>query len=937
MEQTSLKHTLVLNNYDSNIYQELHSSLESCKRFYFNVAFISYGGLQLFVKVLDELNQRGICGEVIASSYLSFTDPKALKKLKEFPNVTLKVHNEEGHGLHAKAYIFEYDNSYKVIIGSANITPTALKRNVEWNVEIISKKDDPFMLDVIDEFTTIWNRIDQVTDEFLDEYEQFIRSIRKKNQQKIPHFKYNPGIRPNSMQIRAIQNLEKIRKYGGKRGLVIAATGTGKTYMSAFDVQQFSPKKMLFLVHREDILRKAEESFRRVLGGLIKTAFFTGNVRDKELAYDAQYVFATPISLRNYLDFFEPDEFDYIVLDEAHHASSPTYQTLLNYFKPDFLLGMTATPERCDNADIFDIFDNNVALEVRLNEAMEDNLVVPFHYFGINDVVNYEGVQLDDPTEIAKLLKVNQRVDYIVSQMNLYGFDGEYRKCLGFCVSIDHAQFMAEEFNKRGINSEYLTGEHSVSEREKMMQRLENEKDPLEVIFTVDIFNEGIDVPSVNLVLMLRPTNSPIIFIQQLGRGLRKNPDKEYLTVLDFIGNYNRAFLIAIALKGSRYYDKDSLKVSVKNDFKSIPGDTFIQLDRISKERILKQLNTENFNSMRYLKEEYLTFKGLMSGHIPEFLMDYLRYDGAPDPIKFIRKGKTYPAFLSKMESDLKYKEIIANEEYNKHLKYLCEMLPLKRPYEFAILADLIVKGTMSFEECKESILKYLHRVDDSSVQHAMRTLNFEFYDVSQQKLWKPFVKYVGDQLVLTLPEYSKLQKAYILDVLHYGLARYRNEYGEEYYGVPFLKLYAQYTMQDTALLCNLEKKFSSFRGQGLLTDHNNYFLYVDLKKDENIKESINYKDRFLSPKRFQWETPNSTVQASKRGKDIIFNEERNIKLHLFVRKFKEIDKVIQPYIYVGCINTYSYEGNKPITIQTKLEHELPPKIYEELKTDTKD
>lgn len=927
---------LIMNNSEKNVFNELKTSLETCKQFYFNVAFISYGGLQLFVKIFDDLNNKSVKGNILTSTYLNFSDPKALKKIKDFDNITMKVYDDvKNRGFHSKAYIFEYEDTYKVIIGSSNITAGALKSNIEWNVEIISKKDDPFIVDVIDEFTEIWDSLDEVTDDFLNQYEAFLNAIKEKNKRNnIPsYFEYTYDIQPNSMQVRAIENLERIRKYNGKKALVVAATGTGKTYMSAFDVKQVKPKKMLFVVHREEILRKAEESFRKVVGNNISTGFFIGDEKD----LDAQYIFSTIQTLQRHYLIFAEDEFDYIIIDEAHHISGDTYQKVMSYFKPNFLLGMTATPERCDKFDIFEAFDHNVAIEVRLHEAMEESLVVPFHYFGITDIeeASLEGVNLDDIAAVAKRLKVNQRVDYIIKQMNLYGFDGNHRKCLGFCVNIDHAEFMAAEFNKRGIKSVCLTGANTPEERQYYMAKLENEEDPLEVIFTVDIFNEGIDIPSVNLVLMLRPTNSPIIFIQQLGRGLRKHDGKDYLTVLDFIGNHNRAFLIAVALKGSRYYDKDSLKVSVANEFINIPGDTFVQFDRISKERILNQLEKENFNSMRYLKQEYMSFKALMSGRIPYYLMDYIKYEGAPNPIKFINAESTYVNFLSKVEDDDIIKQLTFDKVFIKALKYLSDMLPIRRPYEFAILLDLLKLGNMSLEECKSSILKYMKFVDDDSVLHAIETLNFNYYDSSQLKRWTKFISYSNNSIELTdeIKEVIKSEHklSYLIDTLRYGLSRYSKEFEEEYYGNPFFKLYQQYTMQDTALLSNYRKKHSSFRGNGLCMYENNYFLFVNLHKDSNIKESINYKDKFITRKIFQWQTPNKTYQTSEVGKNIIFNKERNINLHLFVRKFEVIDRQTQPYIYVGKMNVKKYEGNKPITVLGRLEHELPANLFEEL------
>ena len=729
-----------------------------------------------------------------------------------------------------------------------------------------------------------------------------------------------------------MENLERLRRAGEDKALVIAATGTGKTYMSAFDVMAFNPKRLLFLVHREDILRSAEKTYKSLCKNKnITMGFYTGNSKEKE----ADYLFSTVQTMCRNLEDFNRDDFDYIVIDEAHHSTSPTYERILNHFTSKFLLGITATPERCDTGDIFQVFDNNVALEIRLNEALEHELIVPFHYFGITDIdaVDYSNVDLDNISEISKRLMINSRVDFIIDKMNFYGFDGSKQKTVGFCINKEHAYYMAEKFNEAGIPSIALTGDHSIDKRTEEIKNLENENHELKVIFTVDIFNEGVDIPSINQVLMLRPTNSPIIFIQQLGRGLRKHRSKEFLTVLDFIGNHNKAFLIALALKGGRYYDKDSLKVSVATDFSDIPGCSNIQMDRISKERILNQLNTENFNSLKYLKEEYNEFKSLLGGKIPYQLMDYVKFDGAPDPLKFINYEKTYQGFLKKVEKTYEALELL-DEDFYKVLKELSDKLPLKRPHEFAIIKELINKSELNLDEASKGIRKYIKSVDEETVKHAFRTLNQDYYDSREKSNCIKLFDLIGEKLV-KLISFEKIlsdkrYKEIIVDLLNYGLITYEKRFGSENFGVPFFKLYEQYQMVDAALLSNYEKIHSSFRGSGLMANGKEYFLFVDLNKDEDIKESINYKDEFLSRSLFQWETPNSTAQSSERGKNIIFNKERGINLHLFVRKYKEIDRKVQPYIYIGKGDVVKYEGEKPIKVEIKLHNRVPENLYVE-------
>lgn len=925
---------LIINSKHTNLLNELKQSLKECKSFYFSVAFINYSGLQLLLDTLKEAEEKGIKGKIITTTYLNFTEPKALDRIQEFNNIDMKIFIADREvGFHTKVYIFENEDNYKIIIGSSNLTQSALKSNIEWNVKIVSKEETPFIQDVLKEYNNLWDMSSELSDEVLQRYMLFLNEIKRTEMKRQRVFEDLKPINPNKMQKRAMENLERLRAHGEKRALVIAATGTGKTYMSAFDVMQYSPKRMLFIVHREEILKKAKETFDKLLRKRnIKTGLFTGNSKD----YGADYMFATIQTISKYYEEFEKDYFDYIIVDEAHHGASDSYMRVLNYFNPSFILGMTATPERCDSLSVFELFDNNVALEVRLHEALDEDLVIPFHYFGITDIdgVELEDVDLDDKSELAQRLMIHRRVDFIIEKMNFYGHDGNFRKALGFCVNIEHAKYMAEEFNKRGIKSIALSGEDSIPKRDEYIKKLESNKDDLQVIFTVDIFNEGVDIPNINTVLMLRPTNSPIIFIQQLGRGLRKSDNKEFLTVIDLIGNHNKTFLIAIALNGARYYDKDSLKVAVATDFADVPGCTNIQIDEISKDRILEQIDKENFRAAKYLKEEYNQFKILCGGKIPYMLLDYIKYDVAPDPVKFIDNEGTYLGYVAKIENDKRIKELLLNESFEKVLKELNSNLPLKRINEFVILKYLLNHSSISFETAKNEVLKYINHIDDDSIRHTFECLNHQYYDEAAKKRKVKLIKYENETLFISeqFREIisNKEFKKYIEDTINYGIIRYEKEFQENYYGVPFLKLYEQYKMIDLALLSNYRKTHSSFRGSGLLVNDKEYFLFIDLHKEEGIDERINYKDKFLCDNYFQWQSPNSTTQSTDRGKNIIFNKDRNVNMHLFVRKYSKVDGKSQPFIYLGKGDTVEYEGEKPITVKLKLQNEVPSKIYRE-------
>lgn len=939
---------LITNSNGQTFLYELQQAFSTCEEFYFSVAFINYSGLQLLLDNLKELRDRGVRGKIMTSTYLNFTEPKALKKIKAFDNIDLRVfETDKVRGFHSKVYIFKNKDTYTIMIGSSNITQSALKSNVEWNVSTVSTGQNPFLEKAIKEYKELWAQCTVADDLFLQKYQKFIEALKAQVAvAREPSFSsYGNAemqrIVPNRMQQQAIDSLERLRVHGETRALVISATGTGKTYMSAFDVQKVHPKTMLFVVHREEILTKAKETFERLLGHGNQMGMFTGNSKDYK---GKNYLFTTIQTIKDHYSEFPANYFDYIIIDEAHHATASTYTRVLDYFEPKFLLGMTATPERCDRGDIFGLFDNNIALEVRLNEALEEDLVLPFHYFGITDVdgVDLSDVSIDDVAEVAKRLKVNERVDFIIDKMNFYSYDGEKCKCLGYCVTKDHAQYMAAEFNKRGVVSAYLTGDDKQSKRQEMVRRLENDDDPLQVIFTVNIFNEGIDIPSVNLVLMLRPTNSPIIFMQQLGRGLRKYEGQSFLTVLDFIGNHSKTFLIALALSGKRFYDKEGLKVAVKRGFPDLPGATHIQMDKISQQQIIRQLDMENFRSMKYLKEEYLEFKKeyvrATKRDIPYYLMDYVKFESAPNPVKFIDNKKSYLAFLAAVEKTEGLKRLAKTEPFCKLLPQLSVFLPIKRPHEFIILRYLVTHERVSWDEAENELLKIIDSVTKETLFHAFERLNQTYDDHAQIDRDLKLCDYDRQQHQLNRTQvYGEIcgnekQKSYILDVLNYGLYRYSRQFDTKNYGVPFLKLYEHYTSRDLGPLINFRKKLSAFRGS-TIPNGNDYYLFVDLNKGENLKENLKYKDEFINPKVFQWETPHPTRQETKQGQRLIHNQKYGINLYLFVRKFKVIDNNTEPYVYLGKGDVTSYHGNKPIMTEITLHHEVPMSLYQEFTT----
>lgn len=918
-------HLKLIHNQDENtFYKELSLSLESCNRFYFSVAFINYSGLQLLLDLFENSKLRNVKGKIITSTYLNFTDIKSLRKLNTFDHIETKIFIADKYkGFHTKGYIFEYDDYYKIIIGSSNITQSALKTNVEWNARYISKdKNDDYAKEIFDTFNSLWDITNNINEDFLNQYEQFLSDIEEFVKKEEEIFQATLTIKPNSMQAKALDNLKLLRENGQDKALLIAATGTGKTYLSAFDTKQFNAKRVLFIVHREVILSEAMASYKKVHSEKYMTKF-QGNQKET----DVEYTFAMiqTLSTNKNFEMFEEAHFDYIIIDEAHRSFSPSYQKVLAYFKPKFLLGMTATPERTDGGNVFNLFNNNIALEMRLRDSLKEDLVLPFHYFGITDATtDLSDVDLSEIDQLAEKLSIKARVDLIIEKMEFYGFSGYKRKCLAFCTNTDHAKYMADEFNMYGYQALYLTGSSSDEERKEAIKSLEDNNHPLEFIFTVDIFNEGVDIPTVNLVLMLRPTQSPIIFTQQLGRGLRKHYEKEFLTVLDFIGNHNKSFLIPIALSGSRYYDKDSLKVQLHKNFSDIPGCTNIQLDRIAKENILRQLEVVNFTHLKYLKEEYLEFKKNLAGRKPN-LVDYIATEAAPDPTKFIVKENSYVEFQNKVEDE----KISYEDNLIKVQRSIDKQLPIKRINEFVILKQLFEYGSISYSQAKEAILQYVSDFDEDSLIHAFQYLSGWYLGNNESD---PYWYIEGDgKTLLTLIDPTLIDTPSIIDTLDYGILRYQEEFGKDKYSYPYLKKYQYYKMKDMGFLSNYTKSFSSIRGSGVWRNGNHYYLFVDLHKGEDIQDSINYKDKLISPTRMQWQTQNKTSQDSNTGLDLCENRKRGIHLHMFVRKAKVISNQKLDFIYIGKVYSLSYEGNKPVTIQMEIENPIPQNIFDDL------
>ena len=830
------------------VISSVEDELLCCEEFQISVAFITLGGVTPLLQTLKELEKKGVKGQILTTNYLNFSEPRALEKLNGLKNITLKMYDVEaaGNGFHTKGYIFKKEEIYRIIIGSSNMTSAALTVNKEWNTKLISTESGEIAEEIVDEFQNLWNcEYALPYDDFYEVYKERYNIVKHqreiaKSEEILSLEKYR--LKPNSMQERFIANLRKILERGEERALLISATGTGKTYASAFAMRELGFKRVLFLVHRVTLAKQAKNSFEKVFDKKVTM----GLVGAGSYEYEKDYVFATVETLNRdtHLFQYQPNDFDCIILDEAHHSSNNIYTKVIHYFKPKLFLGMTATPDkREDNQEgknIYEIFHYQIAHEIRLQQAMEDNLLCPFHYFGISEIIS-----LDDKTlQAAKLteeefnqLTSDERVRHIIEQSEYYGYSGERVKGLIFCSRIKECEELSRKFNARGYRTVALSGKDSEEKRQEAFERLAmNEADatqemqPLDYIFSRDILNEGVDIVEVNQVIMLRPTQSPIVFIQQLGRGLRKAPGKEYVVILDFIGNYNNNFMIPVALSGDRSYNADVIRKYVISGNSTIPGASTVHFDEISKDKIFKSI--DKIKGMKTLiKESYVSLKNRL-GRVP-LLYDFYENQEI-DPLVIVREYKTYDAFMVAMEQG-KYKNVL-NEQEKLTLEYLSKtVLSGVRPDELVILSQLLHRDHIEVADfVREYQNTYGIEISTSRVKEAIQVLQGHF--VSKEAEYQKYcqidilendsagmIKRLQSytERLTHIPFYTQVE-----DIIKVGIARYKEKY------LPGLKsedpfvLYEKYSRRDVSLLMNCGKDLSSIM-YGMKRIENDVFIFI--------------------------------------------------------------------------------------------------------------
>jgi superfamily II DNA or RNA helicase len=885
---------LIVNEDENTMLRAIKEEMARSERFAFSVAFINPSALGLLKQDLLDFDGHAT---IITSTYLDFNEPDMFRELLTLDNVEVLVHPGGAGGFHAKGYVFEQDGSLSAIVGSSNFTRYALTTNKEWNLRFSALPDGDITFQLRDAIAQQRKESEPLTPEWIDRYEKVRQPKGTPETAEIIEEGGVPvgHIEPNSMQRDALAEIRKVREDGERRALVVSATGTGKTILAALAAREFAPQRMLFIVHREQILNKALVEFARVLeidqsdcGRLV------GAVKET----DRPYVFAMEqtLSRAETLEALPPDSFDLIIIDEVHRAGAQGYRRIIDHFSPAFLLGLTATPERTDDFNIFELFDFNVPYEIRLQEALEADMLAPFDYYGVTEYITEAGESKDDTVELSKLI-ATERVDHILTTLQQYGFPRGV-KGLMFCSGVEEAHELSRLLNQRTLNGKLLrtvalTGESSDADREAAMTALA--AGDLDYILTRDIFNEGIDIPAVNQVVMLRNTESSIIFTQQLGRGLRKAPGKDHLRVIDFIGNYKNNFLIPIALFGDSSLNEDTIKEKLLRARTAgvIAGVSSVHFDEVSRKRVLDSLHKAKLDSMSNLKSATRNLRHRLRRN--PMLIDFARFQTV-DPVVIATKNKSYWNLLCKFDKNVPeptpyeaaYVAVLDNE-----------LLNGKRPQEMLLVQALLSRQEMSRDEYIALLQDRGCAADTATVDSVERILTLDFFTEAEMRKYgpNPIINLTADgyRLDRAFRDYyngRELFRAHVDDAIETAL--YLARHDASWAGT--LVVGHQYTRKDVCRMLNFESnQYSTLYGYKADKFSRTCPIFITHDKAEDITDTTKYEDGFDSEATIHWFTKNNRSLAKSQAEiDIAHNR---YALHVFVKK-SDVDGA--DFFYLG-------------------------------------